>query len=799
MVELWTPLVHGQWFLPSDIGQSFALTKVASGPKTPHNTLTGDVYEGLVPFLHFDVAQVRSGHIPAWNPYNGNGQPFAANGQSAVFSPYTGLYYLLGMRLALLAAALAKLWLAGFFTYLFLRRHGLREVSALVGGALFAYGGYHLVWLDYQTIIGVSALLPVALWLVRRALDSAARSAARRLTLVALAAVVGAMALSGHPETFLFDGLCIAGYGIGATCSAIRPWRHAAGWLLRFAGVALLGAGIGAVQLAPLAQYQSQSYRALHARSSADNVVPGFPADTIPMAAFPDLFGGPQYDYYDRALYVTHELSNYAEVNGTAVGLGALVLMPLGVLMLRRRRGAPRVRLLGWFGLTCVVVDALLLYVRWVGTLWWHLPGVGTAVLNRSQDIALIGVATLAALGVQALLDAGRDGRWRDLGARLSVSVVTGGLLTLFALTLRHSLARAHLSSGRGGAAGHLVATHMLEALLLAVGLVGAVAFVGLAGSTKLRIAGSVVAAVCAFASNGLVMRSYNTSVPTSLAYPATDGVQRVQRVLGTKEALFVADSFPWPDMNLWYGLHDVGSFDPLDFAWQTDLYRRVFGTPNNTGPGRMPACLGGLQLFGIGEVIGGGGAFEDAASAPLRPGGSLTSGVAYYPVPNGTLASVVGQSRQVDGDATALATVTRCTFDPTTTVVLDRADYAPGSRSAVGPVQGEAVTGAAATSWTGNGGLEVIARSTGRAWLLVRQSWAPDWSATVDGKPAVIRRADVAFMAVRVPAGTSHVVLTYHSGSLELGETVSLVTVAVAIGLVLVPAGRQRRRRTSS
>ncbi|MDE2313773.1 MAG: YfhO family protein, partial [Elusimicrobia bacterium] len=53
-----------------------------------------------------------------------------------------------------------------------------------------------------------------------------------------------------------------------------------------------------------------------------------------------------------------------------------------------------------------------------------------------------------------------------------------------------------------------------------------------------------------------------------------------------------------------------------------------------------------------------------------------------------------------------------------------------------------------------------------------------PGWKASVNGAPAHIHRADLAFRAVRVPAGPSKIVFSYAPLALEFG------TAATALGL---------------
>lgn len=54
--------------------------------------------------------------------------------------------------------------------------------------------------------------------------------------------------------------------------------------------------------------------------------------------------------------------------------------------------------------------------------------------------------------------------------------------------------------------------------------------------------------------------------------------------------------------------------------------------------------------------------------------------------------------------------------------------------------------------------------------WLFVSEKYFPGWTATVNGAPAAIHRANVTFRAVRVPAGRSHVEFRYAPWTVRLG-----------------------------
>jgi uncharacterized membrane protein YfhO len=69
--------------------------------------------------------------------------------------------------------------------------------------------------------------------------------------------------------------------------------------------------------------------------------------------------------------------------------------------------------------------------------------------------------------------------------------------------------------------------------------------------------------------------------------------------------------------------------------------------------------------------------------------------------------------------------------------------------------------------------------------YVVALQASYPGWEATVNGRPAVMRRADTAFVAVPVGAGTSHVVLRYRPSSVRLGLVLTGISLVVLLAVV--------------
>jgi hypothetical protein len=80
--------------------------------------------------------------------------------------------------------------------------------------------------------------------------------------------------------------------------------------------------------------------------------------------------------------------------------------------------------------------------------------------------------------------------------------------------------------------------------------------------------------------------------------------------------------------------------------------------------------------------------------------------------------------------------------------------------------------------------------------WLVLSDVWFPGWICRVDGSEVAVYRANHAFRAVPVPAGSKSVEFTFSPRSYRIGWWISASTLAVLVGGVGVGGLLRLRRR---
>ena len=94
-----------------------------------------------------------------------------------------------------------------------------------------------------------------------------------------------------------------------------------------------------------------------------------------------------------------------------------------------------------------------------------------------------------------------------------------------------------------------------------------------------------------------------------------------------------------------------------------------------------------------------------------------------------------------------------------------------------------------------GANSLEIEVQTDTEGYLFLSDPFYPGWQAEVDGEPAQLLRANYAFRAVAVPAGSHRVTMEFRSGSWYAGLGISAFTAAVLMLLGAWALWRRRRR----
>ena len=203
----------------------------------------GWIHEANLPYVRGAIA---SGSLPFWHPFEACGNPYFAGLLPGVLSP-TNLLKLVGpMTVGLDLAYLARLVLAGWLMYLFLRVHKLRPTAAFSGGVLYLGSGYLVGGMNLD-VIG-EAMIP-GLLLAMECLVTRRRP--RDLLLAT--AMVFLVLLSGNPESTSL-ALALAGvYAMVRTLTLPRTTWVPCAW--RYLAAHLIGALLAAPQLLPFLEF----------------------------------------------------------------------------------------------------------------------------------------------------------------------------------------------------------------------------------------------------------------------------------------------------------------------------------------------------------------------------------------------------------------------------------------------------------------------------------------------------------------------------------------------------------------
>lgn len=171
------------------------------------NNAMPDIHGQIYPWKKFTIDTFKLGQIPFWNPYNFSGNPHLANYQSAVFSPFNILFFVLPFIDAWSVLILLQPILAGFFTYLLMRTYDTSKVASLISSISFMFCGFVVVWMAYGTLAYAILYLPLALFAIEKYMQT------KKFTFLCLLTFTVPLSFfSGHFQISLYFFLTVIFY-----------------------------------------------------------------------------------------------------------------------------------------------------------------------------------------------------------------------------------------------------------------------------------------------------------------------------------------------------------------------------------------------------------------------------------------------------------------------------------------------------------------------------------------------------------------------------------------------------------
>ena len=158
---------------------------------------------GVWPNVKLATDLILNGTIPLWNSHAGIGAPLAAESTFHIFSPYNLGFFLPPSLWDI--PILIGVWLAGFFTFLFLRSLNLKFVPAITGGVFFMLSG-SITWYLTNPNFLVVIITPLILYSLEKIIQN---RDPKFICLISISFLL--TILAGHLETivlqFLFVGI----------------------------------------------------------------------------------------------------------------------------------------------------------------------------------------------------------------------------------------------------------------------------------------------------------------------------------------------------------------------------------------------------------------------------------------------------------------------------------------------------------------------------------------------------------------------------------------------------------------
>ena len=714
-----------------------------------------------------------TGAIPQWNPFLFGGLPYIGAMHGDIFYPTAWLRWIMPVDLAITWGMAVHFVLAGWLTYRFARALGLSWSAAVVAGIAYEMSGIVASQMSpgHDGKLFVSALTPLSFWILLRAIRG------QQTWAFGAFAITVALIVLGHYHMAYF--LLIA-LGLWALYLAFWDAERAPGnnpyVSLALAALAVgVGLGITALQVMPFFEYIPFSPRAEGGPNTGWEFATSyaFPPAEVFTAILPE-FNGVLDKYWG---------SNPIKFHTEYLGFLPLALAALSFGDKARRR----------LVIAMSVGALFFLLLSFAGHTPFYRPFFEfLPLLKKIRAMGMVfylvafPVSLLAAIGMERIVS--HTVRVRTVlavvgafGAFALLGTVGGlqGLASALAIPERYEAVSANASALQRGAAR----------LLLFVLLGGGALWAAAAGRIKGVVA---VGGVVALMSLDLwsINRLFYEFSPRADVLFANDAVTTYLQKAPMPYRVIDAGQSYGKSILMKYRIPDALGYHGFELRKYDELAGKDAGFQNILSPNGMDLLAIRYVILGQAQNIPG---FHQVVSPTQTPFG--TTAVLYERDTVPPYARVLLAAAKVP-DAQVVATLMDPRFPVSGALLLP--DSSNATVPAATPPFPLASTKATVSAWApGSMTIALTGSESAASHLLVSENWYPDWKATVDGKPGVVRRGDHSLISVDLPVGAREVSLVFDSDTYAKGKMVSLVALMIAVAMLFVPLIARRKLAT--
>lgn len=351
------------------------------------NPILTDVVSFTYPMQTLAVDLMKAGQLPFWNSLILSGTPLLANFQSAPFSPTVFVYFLFDKLTAWSVQIILQHILAVAFTFILLRHWKVSKIGSIIGGIVFAFAGFNLIWSQWNGHALAASFIPLLLLFTDRWFEKG-----KFLDGVGVTVALTLQILSGYPQVVLYT---IVAAGILWLVRSFLPAGRQGvrrDWMAKtvfFSIFAIFALGISAFQVWPGAELLSLSQRGVEALPFEWAFLPWQKVIT---------FFAPDY-------YGNHATQNYwgpqdYTSNTGFVGVVAFILASLA-LFSKRAKSEKK------FLIVLLAASLILAFPTPVSIGLWRsgIFGLQAASAHRALVLWNLAIAAMAGFGVDYILE----------------------------------------------------------------------------------------------------------------------------------------------------------------------------------------------------------------------------------------------------------------------------------------------------------------------------------------------------------------------------------------------------------